>query len=145
MAKLVLLDAVISVNDVDLSDRAQSATINSEADLVEANTFGATGGYKQNLIGLKDGSIDVTFTTDEDAASVNATLWPLHQAGTVFAVSVKADSAATSATNPEYIMAEAVLPAFSPLAGDIGDLSTTDVTFQNAGQAGIVRSETPAP
>lgn len=138
MAKQILRNASIVVDGVDFSDHANSVTINSEFDLVEVNSFGAV--YKQNLLGLGDGSVEVTFYTDEAAGSVNATLWPLHQAGTVFDVVVKPTSAAVSPTNPSYTLSEAVLPSFSPIAGDIGDASTTDVTFQNAGQAGIVRA-----
>lgn len=137
MPKQVLRDVVVEVNGVALSDHASSVTINSEADLVETTAFGAT--YKSNLMGMRDGTIEVTFYQDFDAASVDATLWPLHNANTVFPVVIRPTSGVVSATNPSYRMAEAVLPGFNPLSGDVGEASTTDVTFQNAGQAGIER------
>jgi hypothetical protein len=44
MAVLVLTDAVITVNSVALSDRANSASaLNYEIDSVEATAFGSTG------------------------------------------------------------------------------------------------------
>ena len=138
MAKVVLRDVNITVDSVDLSDHAASVTINSEFDLVESTAFGAI--YKSNLLGMGDASIEIEFHQDFDAASVDATLWPLHQSGETFAVVVKPASTAVSATNPSYSLTEAVLPSFSPLAGSVGDLSTTSVTFQNAGQSGITKA-----
>lgn len=138
MAKLLLLDCVISVNGVTLSDHADSVTITSSKDLQEITAFGAS--YKSNLVGLGDATMEVEFQQDFAAASVDATLWPLHSASTVFSVEVRPTSAAVSATNPKYTMAAAVLPEFTPLAGGVGEVSKTSVTFQNAGQTGIVRA-----
>ncbi len=72
-------------------------------------------------------------------ASVNATLWPLHDTEATFVIVVKPTSAVVSVTNPSYTMT-AVLPAFSPLSGDVGEASTVDVEFQNAGSTGIVKA-----
>ena len=137
MGKLILRDASITVDGVDLSDHASSVEISSSKDLVEVTSFGDT--YKTNLVGLGDGSISVTFFQDYDAASVDATLWPIHDAEEEVEIVVKPTSAAVSATNPSYTMT-GVLPEFSPLSGSVGEASTTDVTFQNSGQAGIVRA-----
>lgn len=137
MGKLILRDASITVDAVDLSDHASSVTINSSKDLVETTAFGDT--YKTNLVGLGDASIEITFQQDFDAASVDATLWPIHDNEEEVVIVVKPTSGAVSATNPSYTMT-GVLPEFSPLAGDVGDVSTTDVTFQNSGQTGIVKA-----
>lgn len=137
MPKIVLRDVVVVIDGVDLSDHASSVTINSSKDLVDGTSFGAQ--YKQNLIGLGDASIDVTFFQDYDAASVDATLWPLHDTGETFHVELKPASVAVSESNPRYEMAEAILPAFTPLNGKVGDASTIDVTFQNSGQDGVTR------
>lgn len=138
MAKLVLTDATILVNSVNLSDHATSVTIMSGKDLQETTAFGAT--YKSNLLGLGDATIEVEFQQDFAAASVDATLWPLHNASTVFPIEVRPTSAPASATNPKYTMASAILPEFTPLAGGVGEVSMSSVTFQNAGQTGIVRA-----
>ncbi len=137
MAKLVLRDASIVVDGVDLSDHISSVELNSAKDLVESTAFGDA--YKTNLIGLGDATIAVTFQQDYDAASVDATLWPLHDAEEEFVVVVKPTSAAVALTNPSYTMT-AVLPEFAPIAGGVGELSTTDVTFQNSGSSGIVKA-----
>ena len=43
MAQIVLTDAVITINSVALSDRANSVELNYEVDSVEVTAFGATG------------------------------------------------------------------------------------------------------
>jgi len=137
VAKIVLRDCSITVDGVNLSDHAASVTINSEKDLVETTSFGASS--KSNLLGLGDATMEIDFHQDFAAASVDATLWPIHQAGSVVPIVVKPTSAAVSATNPSYTM-QSILPNFSPLAGSVGELSMTSVTFQNASQSGIVRA-----
>ena len=137
MAKLVLKDCVIEVDGVDLSARASKVVINSSQNLVDSTSFGAE--YRENVVGLGDASINITFQQDYDRASVDATLWPLHTAGDPFRVTLKPTSDATGETNPQYVMEEALLPAYTPLNGGVGDLSTIDVTFQNGGQRGVER------
>lgn len=137
MAKTILTDVSIVVNGVTLSDHANKVTISSKKDLVEVTSFGAS--YKSNLLGLGDASIAVDFFQDYAASSIDATLWPLHAAGTVFTVVIMPTSSGVSATNPSYTMS-AVLPEFDPLDGKIGDASMASVTFQNAGQTGIVKA-----
>ncbi len=137
MAKLILRDCSIVIDGVTLSDHASSVEINSSKDLQEVTSFGDA--YKTNLVGLGDATMSVTFFQDYAVASVDATLWPLHNANSTFPIVVKPTAAAVSATNPSYTMT-AVLPEFSPLSGDVGEASTTDVEFQNAGQTGIVKA-----
>jgi len=135
MAKVILRDASIVIDSVDLSDHASSVEISSAKDLVEVTAFG--NAYKTNLVGLGDATMSVTFFQDYAAASVDATLWPLHDAESTFDVVIKPESGPVSATNPSYTMT-AVLPEFNPIAGGVGEASTVDVEFQNAGETGIV-------
>lgn len=128
---------MITVNGVDLSNHASSVTINTEYDDVDVTSFGAT--FKEHAKGMGDGSIEVDFFQDFAAASVDATLWPISQASTTVPVTVKADSVAVSPTNPLYTM-QAYMMNYSPLAGSVGEASTTSVTFQNGAQTGIVRT-----
>ncbi len=137
MSKIVLKDVVIEVDGVELSDHASRITINTSKDVVDTTSFQSD--FRSNLLGLGDASIDTSFFQDFDAGSVDATLWPLHEAGTVFDVLIKPATGAISPTNPAYRMAEAVLPDYTPLNGGVGDASTIDVRFINAGQTGVVR------
>lgn len=136
MAKFVLTDAVVTVNSVNLSDHFSSVTIEDSAEEVEFTSFGA--GYREFGAGLKDATITCTAFQDFASASVDATLAPLYASGSTFTVTVKASSAATSATNPIYTMVSRLF-TFSPIAGAVGDASTTDITFRNAGTAGLTR------
>lgn len=137
MAKTILRDASITVDSVDLSDHASSVTINTEYDDVDVTSFGAT--LREHAKGMGDGSIEIEFYQDFDAASVDATLWPISQDPDPVTIVVKPTSAAVGATNPSFTM-QGMLMNYSPLAGSVGEASTTSVTFQNGAQTGIVRA-----
>jgi hypothetical protein len=142
MAKFVLKDAVVTIASVDLSDHASSVTVETTTDEVDVTGFTAAS-YREFTDGFKDATITVAFLQDFAAGEVDATLWnlgPGNTAGTTFPVTVKATSAATSATNPLFSMPAAKMYGYSPIAGGVGDAASTDVTFRNAGTAGLTRS-----
>lgn len=128
MATIVLVDASVTINSVDLSDHVRSVTISYSADMVEDTNMGDNTHLM--LGGLKNWNIDVEFSQDYAASEVDATLFPL--VGTTFTVDVKPTSAAVSATNPKYT-ATGILESYNPIAGSVGELSTTSVTIQPAG------------
>ncbi len=140
MAKFVLKNPVITVNAVDLSDHFSEVTIETEREEVDVTAFGAT--HKEMLAGLGDATITGSVFQDFAAGEVDATLWPLSTTDTPFTVAVKPTNAAISATNPEYQMS-ALLYAYSPIAGSVGEASATEVTFRNASSTGLVRDVTP--
>ena len=125
MAVLVLTDAVITVNSVSLSDRANSISLNYEIDSVETTAFGSNG--HKFTGGLQNCSLDIEFMQDFAAANVEATIFPL--VGTTTTVTVKASSAATSATNPIYTLTGAFLAAHTPVASAVGELAMTSLSF----------------
>jgi hypothetical protein len=49
--------------------------------------------------------------------------------GTTTTVVVKPNGSTTSATNPSYTLSSAFLASHSPVAGGVGELSATSVTF----------------
>lgn len=126
MAKLILKNCQITVNGVNLSDHASSVEIEATKDDVETTSFDGSG--KEVKAGLQDTTITVTFQQDFAAANVDATLWPLWDNETEFTVVVVPTDAAVSATNPSYT-ATCVLLEYSPLDGDVGELSETEVEF----------------
>lgn len=136
MAKFVLKDAVVTIAGVDLSDHFSSVTIEDSADEVEFTSFGA--GYREFGQGLKDATITVEAFQDFAASEVDATLYPLYSEGGTFDVVVKAENTEVSATNPSYTL-KSRLFSYSPIAGAVGDASTTSLTFRNAGTAGLTR------
>ena len=125
MAVLVLTDAVITVNSVALSDHANSVTVNYEIDSVETTAFGSTG--HKFTGGLQNNSLDIEFMQDFAASNVEATIFPL--VGTTTTVTVKASSAATSATNPIYTLTGCFLAAHTPVGSAVGELAMTSLSF----------------
>jgi hypothetical protein len=125
MAKLVLTDASISINSVALGDHANNVSINYEIDSVETTSFGSTG--HTFVGGLQNLTVDITLMQDYAATNVEATIYPL--VGTITTLLIKASSAATSATNPLYTINGAYLGSHTPVAGGVGELATTSLSF----------------
>jgi hypothetical protein len=125
MAKLVLTDASVTINSIALSDHANSVTLNYEIDSVETTAFGSVGHTFTG--GLQNLSVEVSLMQDLAAANVEATIYPL--VGTTTTLALKNSSAATSATNPLYTITGAYLASHTPLAGSVGELAMTTLTF----------------
>jgi hypothetical protein len=137
MAKFVLAHPKIDVNGTNLENKASSLEINTEFDEVELTSFSSN--YREFGQGLGDATWTVDFFQDYASGSVDAILWPLSQSGGTFLIKASAGSQAVSATNPMYSMT-ARLFSYAPIAGAVGEASTTSVTFRNAGTAGLTRA-----
>lgn len=135
MAKVVLTDARVTLNGVTVSDHCSSVTVETSKDEVDVTAMGAT--FKQLLAGIGDATITLSVFQDFAGGSIHATVQPLFQNGTTFVVTVRPTSAAESATNPTATMTGIIL-TYNPIAGSVGDASTTDITIRNAGQTGVV-------
>lgn len=125
MAVLVLTNAYISVNSVVLSDHGNSVSVNYEVDQIEVTAFG-DGGHKFTG-GLQNNSIEMSLMQDFATSNVEATIYPL--VGTTTTVVIKPNGATTSATNPSYTITNAYLAAHTPVAGAVGELAQTTLTF----------------
>jgi hypothetical protein len=138
VAKEVLTQASVLVNSVDLSNNASSVEMEDTAEEVEVTGF-SVNDYREFIPGLKDGNITVTFFNDHAAGSVADTLQPLYTSGGTFPLRIKPDISGTVA----YTMT-ARLYSNPLLAGGVGEANTVDVTFRNAGTAGITRGSLAA-
>jgi hypothetical protein len=130
MAKVILKDASITVNSVDLSTRCDSVTIEDSAEEQDVTTFQGNG-YREFAQGLKDATITASFFQDFASGSVHSTLNALYQSGNTFPVVVKGDDASVGAENPSFTMT-ARLYSYSPLSGSVGEPSKIEATFRNA-------------
>jgi hypothetical protein len=126
MPSIVLTNANIIVNSVDLSDRANSVTLNYEVEAVEDTTFGNTG--RTFTGGLQNVTCDIEFMQDFAAGEVEATIYPL--VGTRTTVVIKPTTALDSATNPRYTISNTYLASHTPVAGTVGELAMTSLSFQ---------------
>jgi hypothetical protein len=129
MARIVLTNAYISVNSVDLSDLVASVTLNSSIDVVETTAFSTTAA-RTRIGGLADNSISLEFHQDYATGEVEATVYPL--LGNTTTVVVKPNGSTTSATNPAYT-ATVLVSEWTPLNGAVGELATASVTWPVSG------------
>ena len=126
MSQIVLTDASVEVNSVDLSDHVTQVVLNYEVDGVEVTAM--SDGAHKFTGGLTNVSATIDFQQDFDAASVDATIEPL--VGTTTTLIIKPTSAAVGATKPSYTLTDTYVASHTPLNASVGDLSTTSVEFQ---------------
>lgn len=126
MAQIVLTDVTVTINSVDLTSLATSVVLNYEQEAVEVTAFG--DGSRKFTGGLKNVSAVVMLNQDLAATKTEATIYPL--VGTTTTVSFKSTNAAVSATNPSYTIAGTYLASHTPINGAVGELGTTELTFQ---------------
>jgi hypothetical protein len=124
MAVLALTDASITINSVSLSSKANSVTVNYEVDSVEATGFGSNHNF---IGGLQNLSVEVALMQDFAASQTEATIYPL--VGTTTTLVIKPTSGAVGATNPSYTITGAFLASHSPVAGGVGELAMTSLSF----------------
>ena len=129
MAELVLTNAQVKVNGVDLSDHVTQVKIVHKAELQDDTAMSM--GTRSRTPGLLDWSITIDFKQDFAASKVDATLFPLVGAA-AFAVDIQAVAGARSTTNPSY-NGNAVLGSHDPISGQIGKLLMNSVVFEAAG------------
>lgn len=124
MAVLALTDASITINSVALSSKANSVTLTYEIDSVEATAFGTNHIF---IGGLQNNSVEVALMQDYAASQTEATIYPL--VGTTTTVVIKPTSGAVSATNPSYTITGTYLASHTPVAGGVGELAMTTLSF----------------
>lgn len=125
MARLVLTNAYITINGVDLSDHIASVTLTTNRDVVETTAFSSTAA-RTRIGGLADNSVALEFHQDYATSNVEATIYPL--LGTTTAIVVKPNGSSTSSTNPSYSFS-ALVSEWTPLNGAVGELATASVTW----------------
>jgi hypothetical protein len=131
MARIVLTDAKVTINGVNLSDHIASITLNESADVVETTAFSNTA--KTRVAGLRDNSVTLEFHQDFASSSVEATINGASSlVGTVTSIVVQPTSSAVGATNPTYSFS-ALVSEWTPLNGAVGELSTASVTWPISG------------
>lgn len=135
MAKFVATDYNITINGAAFSSSLAAATLDITAEEQDTTSFGASGGYRTRIGGLKDATLSLDFHQDFGAASVDAVLFPL--LGTNATVVIKPTSGTVTATNPSY---EGVFlcTQYQPYASSVGDLATLSISWPLA-SGGITR------
>lgn len=131
MARIVLTDAYVKLNNVDLSDHIASVEIAQSFDEVETTAFGDGG--RTRVAGLEDSSISLAFHQDFAASSVDQTISPLVGGTAAFEIRAVGTATGLSSTNPKWT-GTVLVTEWNPLSGAVGELSTADVTWPVSGQ-----------
>jgi IMP cyclohydrolase len=127
MARIVLTNAYVTINSVNLSDHIASITLTTTDDVIETTAFGSTA--RTRIGGLADNSVALEFHQDYAASNVEATInGSPSLVGTVTAIVVKPNGATTGADNPAYSF-NALISEWTPLNGAVGELATASVTW----------------
>jgi hypothetical protein len=120
--------------------------ISSEYDEVEFTSF--CSDYKEYGQGLGDCTWTIDFFQDFDNNKVDEALWGYSQSGATFNIRATPGIGTTSAlqgsaspTNPLFKMTGRLF-SYSPIAGAIGEASTTTATIRNAGSLGLQKVTT---
>jgi len=129
MARIVLTDAKVTINSVNLSSYISSVTLSTSNDVVDTSGFSSTAA-RTRVAGLQDNSVTIEFFQDFATSLVEQTIYPL--LGSTTSVVVLPTSSAASATNPSYTFT-ALVSEWQPLSGAVGELSTASVTWPISG------------
>lgn len=133
MARIVLTDASVVINGVNLSQYITSVALSTSEDVVDTTGM-ASGGARTRVAGLADNSLTIEFNQDFDAlgteVSINAVGSSL--VGTNTTVVIKPTSGAVSVSNPSYSFS-AVVAEWQPLSGAVGELATVSTTWPISG------------
>ena len=128
MARIVLTDAKVTVNGVNLSDHIASVSLAMSTDVIETTAFGSTAA-KTRVAGLQDNSVTLEFHQDFATSNVEATIYPLLGSNTTIVVS---PTSTVSASSPSYSFS-ATVSEWTPLNGGVGELATASVTWPISG------------
>lgn len=128
MAVLVLTSTYLSINASDLSAYAKKIELAVDVDQLDATDF-ASAGWKENVGGLKAGTLSFDANDDFAASQLDSILWPL--LGTVVAFEMRPTSAAVGTSNPKWT--GNVLITGHNAGGDVGALAQKSNTYPTSG------------
>lgn len=130
MAKQVITNPVIIIAGGTLSSSCAKVTLNLTAEDVDTTNFGS-GGWKERIGGLKDGSASFDWQQDYAAAALDATFMPL--LGTQVAFEIRPASTAAAGTSTPKYTGTLLVTEYSPVDSAVGDLATFSTTWPTVG------------
>ena len=133
MARIVLTDASVVINGINLSEFITSVALSTSDDVVETTGF-ASGGARTRVAGLADNSVTFEFNQDFATGGPEVTINAVGSSlvGTNVTCVVKPTSAAVGVSNPSYTFS-AVVSEWQPLSGAVGELSSISATWPVSG------------
>lgn len=110
----------------DLSDQANACTITVGQDSLEATAFGDTG--HRFVGGLQSVEVSIDFFLSYGASEVEAALADMVGKGTT-TLTISPSGTTESASNPEYVISNAMLASFTPVNSTVSELATVTASF----------------
>lgn len=110
----------------DLSDQANAVSITIGQDSLESTAFGDTG--HRFVGGLQSVEVSITLFLSYGAGEVEAILASCTGTGTTI-LTISPSGTTESASNPEYVITNAMLANFTPINSTVGELATVEATF----------------
>ena len=125
-----LSNATISITQgattTDMSDQGNACTITVGFDSLESTAFGDTG--HRFTQGLQTVDVSIDFFLSYGATEVEAILVSCLGTGTTV-LTISPSGTTASATNPEYVITNAMLASFTPINSTVGSLATVTAQF----------------
>jgi hypothetical protein len=110
----------------DLSDQANQVTLTIGQDALESTAFGDTG--HRFVGGLQSVEVSIDFFLSYGVGEVETALAAMvGQGSTVLTISPS--GVTESASNPEYVITNAMLENFTPINSTVGELATVTASF----------------
>lgn len=114
------------VTTTDLSDQCRSVTITVGTDPLESTAMGDTG--HRFVAGLQNVEVTLEMFLSYGATEVEGVLASCNGTGTT-TLTISPSGTTESATNPEYVITNAMLANFTPIASTVGELAMVTATF----------------
>ena len=133
MARLVLTDASVVVNGINLSEFITSVALSTSEDVIETTGMSSVGA-RSRVAGLADNSLTLEFNQDFATSAPEITINAIGSSlvGTNTSVVIKPTSAAVGASNPSYTFS-CVVAEWQPLSAAVGELATVSATWPISG------------
>ena len=133
MAKFIGKNLRVKVGSTELTTNIASVDVTETVDEIETTAFGQAA--RSRVAGLRDASVTLSFHQDYGSSSVADTLASLF--GGTSTVTILAGTSTTqgtaSATAPLYTI-PVLVSQNTPVNGQVGDLTTFDVTWPAVGE-----------
>jgi hypothetical protein len=114
------------VTTTDLSDQCRSVTVTIGSDPLESTAMGDTG--HRFVGGLQSVEVTLEMFLSYGASEVEGILASCVGTGTTV-LTISPSGTTESATNPEYIITNAMLENFTPIASTVGELAMVTAVF----------------
>ena len=110
----------------DLSDQANACTITIGQDSLESTAFGDTG--HRFVGGLQMVEVSIDFFLSYGATEVETALAAMVGQGTTV-LTISPSGTVESASNPEYIITNAMMESFTPINSTVAELATVSAVW----------------